>query len=265
MPLRAPVALPSDVRFMNALAFLLCLAFAGMVLASLGAWLVRQSLFGLSGIVVQGDVVHNNAVTLRANVAPRMAGNFFTVDLARTKAIFESVPWVRTATVQRQFPNRLKVMLQEHQAIAYWGVEGDTRLVNIFGEVFEANPADVESEDLPLLNGPQGQAGPVLQAYQALAPMFDKIDAVLEGVELSGQGGWRVRLDGGAELELGHGSIDEISARVQRFIATLAQVSSRYGSDLESADLRYSNGYAIRLKGVTTFGTSDKEDKKAKR
>jgi cell division protein FtsQ len=250
---------------MNALALLLCLAFALMVLVLLGAWLVRQSLFGLSGIVVQGDVLHNNAVTLRANVAPHMAGNFFTVDLARTKAIFESVPWVRTAVVRRQFPNRLKVMLQEHQAVAYWGDEDDTRLVNVFGEVFEANPADVEPEDLPLLNGPQGQAGLVLQAYQALAPMFEKIDAVVEGVELTGQGRWRAQLDGGAVLELGHGSIDEIKARVQRFTATLAQVSSRYGNELESADLRYSNGYAIKLKGVTTFSNGAKEDKKAKR
>ena len=48
-------------------------------------------------------------------------------------------------------------------------------------------------------------------------------------------------------------------------MATLSQVSSRYGRDLESADLRYSNGYALKLKGVTTLNPGDKDDKKVKR
>lgn len=260
-----PKPLPPDVRLMNALALVFGLVFAAMVLALVVAWLMRQSLFSLSAISVQGDVSHNNAVTLRANVAPRLAGNFFTVDLGRTRAVFESVPWVRRAVVQRQFPNRLKVVLQEHQAIAYWGPEGDSRLVNSFGEVFEANQGEVETEDLPQLSGPPGQAGLVLQAYQMLSPLFEKLDAVLERLELTGQGSWRARLDSGAVLELGHGSLDEIQAKAQRFIATLTQVSSRYGRDFESADLRYGNGYALKLRGVTTVNPGDKEDRKAKR
>lgn len=260
-----PTPLPQDVKLMNTFTVVLGLVFAAMVLALAVAWLMRQSLFNLSAIRMQGDLAHSNAVTLRANVAPKLTGNFFTVDLEHTRAVFEAVPWVRRAVVQREFPNRLKVVLQEHKAIAYWGPEGDARLVNSFGEVFEANQGDAEAEDLPLLNGPQGQAPLVLQAYQLLSPMFEAIDAVLEQLELSGQGGWRARLDNGAVIELGHGSFDEIQTRIRRFIATLTQVSSRYGRDLESADLRYSNGYAIKLRGVTTRNSGDKEDKKAKR
>ena len=116
-----PASLPPDIRLMNALSAVFCLIFAAMVLALLVAWLMRQPLFSLSAISVQGDVAHNNAVTLRANVAPRLTGNFFTVNLSQTRAVFESVPWVRKAVVQRQFPDRLKVVLQEHQAVAYWG------------------------------------------------------------------------------------------------------------------------------------------------
>jgi cell division protein FtsQ len=267
LPLPAPMtaSYPPDVRLMNALSVVFGLAFVAMVLTLVGSWLVRQSLFNLSAISVQGDVSHNNAVTLRANVAPRLAGNFFTVDMARARAVFESVPWVRKAVVQRQFPNRLKVVLQEHQAVAYWGPEGDTRLVNNFGEVFEANQGEVESDELPQLNGPPGQAVLVLQAYQALSPLFDKFDTALERLELTSQGGWRARLDSGAAIELGHGSVDDVSARTQRFLATLTQVSSRYGRDMESADLRYGNGYALKLRGVTTVNPGDKTDAKVKR
>ena len=263
--LSMPTPLPLDIRLMNSMATALGLVFAAMLLSLLGAWLMRQPLFALKAISVQGDLAHNSAVTLRANVAPRLSGNFFTVDLGRTRAVFESVPWVRKAVVQRQFPNRLRVMLQEHQAIAYWGGENDASLVNSFGEVFDANPGDVESESLPRLVGPKGQAALVLQAWQRLSPLFEKMDSSIERLELTGQGGWRASLDDGAQLELGHGSLEELETRVQRFMATLTQVSSRYGRDLESADLRYSNGYAIRLSGVTTVNPADAADKKVKR
>ena len=262
---RPAAVLPPDIRLMNALSVVFGLAFVALAMTLVVAWLARQSLFSLSAISVQGDVAHNNAVSLRANVAPRLAGNFFTVDLGRTRAVFESVPWVRQAVVQREFPDRLKVVLQEHRAIAYWGPEGDSRLVNTFGEVFEANQGDIEPDDLPQLNGPQGQSALVLQAYQGLAPLFEKLDTALEGLDLTAQGSWRARLDSGAELELGHGSLADIEARAARFVSTVTQVSSRFGRDLESADLRYGNGYAIRLRGVTTFNPADKDDKKAKR
>ena len=257
--------LPLDVRLMNFLAVVLGLVFAAMALAVGAAWLVRQSFFNLNAIQVGGDLMHNSAPTLRANVAPKLAGNFMTVDLESTRAAFEAVPWVRKAVVQRQFPNRLKVVLQEHKAVAYWGFDSDARLVNDMGEVFEANAGDVEAEKLPLLNGPTGQAPAVLQAYRALSPLFEEMDAVLEQLQLSGQGSWRAHLDTGAVIELGHGSLAELQPRLRRFIATVTQVSSRFGRDLETADLRYGNGYALRLRGVTTGEISAPDDKKKKR
>ncbi|MES2386168.1 MAG: cell division protein FtsQ/DivIB [Pseudomonadota bacterium] len=256
---------PMDVRLMNIASLLLGLAFAGM-LAALGiGWLVQQNLFRLTAIKVRGDVSHNNAVTLRANVVPRLNGNFFTVDLAGAQSAFESVPWVRRAVVQREFPNRLRVVLQEHKAVAYWGQDADAHLVNTYGEVFEANPGDVEAEDLPLLSGPEGQAALVLDAWRRLSPLFEKIDAHIEQLELTGRGSWRTRLDDGATLELGHGSLEEIESRVARFAATLTQVAGKFGKPLESADLRYGNGYAIKLRGVTTTVLGDKNNAKAKR
>lgn len=260
-----PQALPSDIRLMNLVATACCAVFAVMALGVVLAWLMRQSLFSLDGIVVHGDVTHNNAATLRANVAPRLVGNFFTVDLARTQALFESIPWVRKAVVQREFPNRLKVTLQEHVALAYWEQQGDTRLINRFGEVFEANLGDVEADELPQLKGPQGQAQLVLQVYQALAPAFEKHEDALTGLELTSQGSWRAELNSGALVELGHGTALDVQARVERFLGTLTQVASRFGRDLESADLRYGNGYALKLKGVTTMAPGDNDDKKAKR
>lgn len=247
--------IPLDIRLINATAAALFALFAVLAGSALLAWALRAPWFEIGRIVVTGDVSHNNALTLRANVAPRLRGSFFTLDLARARQVFESAPWVRKAVVRREFPNRLLVNLKEHQAVAYWGAESESRLVNSFGEVFEANVDEVEQDALPRLHGPDGQAALVLSAYQTLQPLFEGLDMSIDQLELSGRGGWVSRLDSGAAIQLGRGSVDEVRLRVVRFLRTLTQVTAQHGRKpeaLEAADLRHETGYAIRLRGVTT-------------
>jgi cell division protein FtsQ len=253
---------PMDVKLMNIAATALFTAGIVMLLAAVLWWALRHPLFAIAGITVQGDVAHNNAVTLRANVAPRLAGNFFTVNLERAREAFEGVPWVRAAIVRREFPNRLRVSLEEHRAVAYWGPESESRLVNTFGEVFEANSGDLEAEELPRLSGPQEQAALVLTMYRTLQPMFEALDLGLEHVALTARGSWQLELDNGAQVELGRGAPEEVVARTQRFLQTLTQVTSRYSrrpDSLVSADLRHGDGYAVRLRGVGTTGADAKK------
>lgn len=252
----AAVPLPIDVRLMNATATVLFVACALMAAAAVAWWAVRHPVFALARITVVGDVAHNSAAMVRANVAPRVAGNFFTVDLGAARQAFMQMPWVREAQVRREFPNRLRVILQEHRPVAFWGAEGDTTLVNSFGEVFEANPGDVEHESLPRLAGPQDQSAQVLAMYGRIAPLFEPLDLSLEQLTLTGRGSWQVRLDSGAQLELGRGTPDDVAARAERFAQTVTQAASRYGRKPEAvvaADLRHADGYAIRMRGVSTM------------
>jgi cell division protein FtsQ len=252
--------MPFDVKLMNLTASLLLAGFVLLALGGLVGWAVQHPVLAIRSVTVSGDVEHTNAITLRANVAPRLSGTFLTLDLAAARQAFEAVPWVRRAVVRREFPNRLKVVLQEHQAVAYWNTDGDSTLVNSFGEVFEANVGEVEQDALPRLSGPSGQSALVLAVYQALQPLFEGFDLSIDQLELTGRGGWRAQLDSGALIELGRGTQDEVVERSRRFLATLPQVTSRYGRTavaLESADLRHQDGYAIRLRGVSTLVSVD--------
>ncbi|MBO9678514.1 MAG: cell division protein FtsQ/DivIB [Acidovorax sp.] len=246
---------PLDVKLMNWTASALFVGCALLVLAAGARWALRHPVFAIHRIVVQGELVHNNAVTLRANVAHSLAGNFFTVDLGAARAAFEQVPWVRRAQVRREFPGALRVELQEHDAVAFWGPDTGSALVNSRGEVFEANAGDVEHEGLPRLHGPQGQSAEVLAMYRLLQPVFEPLGLSVEELELTGRGGWRATLDSEALVELGGGTPGEVVQRTQRFVRTLTQVAAQYrrrADTLESADLRHTDGYAVRLRGVTT-------------
>ena len=259
MATTAPV--PFDVKLMNLTATLVFAAFGVVLLAAGAWWVLRQPFFPIAGIKVDGEVTHNNAVTLRANVAPQLAGNFFTVDLARARTAFESVPWVRKAVVRREFPNKLRATLTEHVPVAHWGDEAGSKLVNGFGEVFEANVAEVDDQ-LPRLDGPVEQAGQVLGMYRLLAPLFQPYELSVVELGLSSRGSWHVLLDSGALVELGRGRSEEVVARTERFLRTVAQVAAQYGrtvASVEGADLRHNEGYALRMRGVTTVVNDPKK------
>jgi cell division protein FtsQ len=254
---------PMDVRLMNITAPVLFIACGLMLVLALGWWALRHPVFAIRGIVVQGDLGHNSVATLRANVAPKLAGNFFPVDLQKAREAFETVPWVRQAIVKRQFPNKLRVELHEQQPQAYWGTDSESRLVNAQGDVFDANPGDVEQEDMPRLTGPEGTSPQVLAMYRGLQPILQKLDLGIEQLSLSGRGGWTLHLDSGATVELGRGTMEEVQARCQRFVLTLTQVTAKYGrrpEALVAADLRYSDGYAVRLRGVATTEVAAKRN-----
>ena len=248
-----------DVRLMNITSALMFTGVAVLCVVMLLWWMVRHPVFDITGISVHGDVRHNNEVTLRANVVPRLQGSFFTVDLGKARASFENVPWVRQAMVQREFPDRLRVDIEEHEPVAYWGAEADSRLLNKQGEVFSANFGELDTENMPHLSGPDSESAKVWQMFVTLGPVFSQLELKINGLELTGRGSWRAQFKNGAHIELGRGSQDEVMARVNRLTQTLAQVSQRYGRPtqaLESADLRHMNGYALRLRGVSTLETT---------
>jgi cell division protein FtsQ len=257
------IQLPPDVRLMNGVSALLITLLALALVALAMSWLARLPVFGFRSIKVEGEVARNSVASLRANALPRLHGNFFTMNLNAGRQAFEAVPWVRRAVVQRVWPNRLTVQLEEHHVAAYWEgkVEGanadsdaaeESLLVNRHGEVFQANLGDVEDENLPVLSGPTGTAPHMLALWLRLNEAVAPLEGSVERLDLSGRGSWRMTLDKGAQIELGRGSDDDVVQRLAQFVRTVAQITSQYKRPLESADLRHADGYAVRLRGVST-------------
>jgi len=253
----APLRLPGDVRLMNVAVAIIVTALVGTLLAAGVLWLTRAPAFTLRIIEVQGTLTRSQVPTLRTHALPELAGNFFSIDLAEAQRAFESVPWVRRALVRRMWPDRLSVLIEEHEVQALWeasegDVSGMTRLVNTFGEVFEANLGDVEDEALPLFTGPEGRAAEMLALWKRLQPAFAAQGKRIERLSLSGRGSWRAELDRGVVVEMGRGSEPEVAERTERFLRTVGQLTARYRQPLLHADLRHADGYAVRLRGVST-------------
>lgn len=250
--------MPQDIRWMNAAtAALVGLALAVLLASSL-VKLSRLPFFNINRLQIEGELQRNNLATVRANAVPQLSGGFFNQDLVKARDAFEAVPWVRRAIVRRVWPNQLRVTLEEHRPAAYWHHEDrDDQLVNTFGEVFDANLGDVEDEPLPTLSAPvhpsPEQSRVMLDMLRRLQPLVATMQAEIDTLRLTDRGSWSLELDSGANIELGRGTEDEVAARLQRFVRTVPELHRQYPAPLQQADLRYPEGYAVKLRGVSTL------------
>ncbi len=225
--------------------------------------LMLMPWFSITRMTVAGrtayDTQFHNALTLRANVLPALTGNYFNLNLRTARERFEALPWIRSATVQRVFPNSLAVTLTAHVPVARWGEQTSDadieRLVNAQGEIFEASGGQMETDDLPMLTGADVDAGEVLALYTSLQTRLQASlpDQTITELSHTQQGLWHAKLSNDAVLELGTGSQTEVMQRTERWLQALPQITQKYNAHaIQSLDLRYPDGFALRLAGVTT-------------
>ena len=215
-------------------------AFAIFALAGIQL-LLNSSWFPLRELTVRGDLSHTKRGELEAAARGLVAGNFFAVDIAALREGLERLQWVRRADVRRVWPDRVEVTLEEHVALARWG---DTGLVNTFGELFAGQAEGA----LPTFAGPPRTEGEVTRRYRRYSDQLSPLGASLDQVILTPRFAWQRRLSSGLNIELGRDlPNDPAEARLARFVAAYPQTLGRIALRHESVDLRYPNGFALRV------------------
>ncbi|MDB5762695.1 MAG: FtsQ-type protein [Herminiimonas sp.] len=251
-----------DIKMLNATAnALLGLLALALLVAGLW-WLAQRPMFTLKVIRIEGTeempLRHVSPSTVRITALPRIKGNFFTTNLDAVRIAFESVPWVRKANVRREWPNKLIVTLEEHEPLGTWGEDG--RLVSVKGDVFTANLAEAEEDgELPEFAGPDGSEKEVVARFQDLHEWFAPANLAPDSVQLSSRYAWTVKLNNGMTVELGREqSRETLKARVERLVGIYPQLVARLQDRIESVDMRYPNGLALKASGLA-FGSGVKK------
>lgn len=199
--------------------------------------LVHLPLFPLRQVEVKGTLRHVTYQQVSYIVAREFKGNFFTLDLARVAASFEKLPWVRTVSLRRRWPDRLEVILEEHEAVARLAAGG---LVNGFGEVFQA----ASDEMLPIFDGPQASTRAMVEQYRQSLALLAPLGVEPVELSLNARGAWTLRLSDGVVLALGREHVNE---RLARFVASYDSTLARMPRPAVYVDLRYPNGFAARF------------------
>lgn len=197
-------------------------------------------------------------------------GNFFTVDIDRLRQSLGNLPWVRSASIRREFPHGLVLQLEEDQALARWN---NVALVNRQGEIFAAEnervmpqaaprPDEVrvsggvprasgtrrpplygESEQqLPLFIGQDEAAAEMTRQYAQFSQQLAGLDLRVTQLGLSARHAWQLHLSNGMVLELGR---DDMQQRLARFVEVYPYSLAAVSGKVKYVDLRYRNGFAV--------------------
>jgi cell division protein FtsQ len=162
-------------------------------------------------------------------------GNFFTVDIEQLRQSLEQLPWVRSVSIRREFPDRLAVQLEEHQVLARWN--GDA-LVNIQGEVFNA----YSEETLPAFIGQDGDSFEIKQRYGEFGQQLAALNLKVAQIALTPRHAWQLHLSNGMVLELGR---EEMEQRLARFVSVYPYSLAAMEGLVRYVDLRYRNGFSL--------------------
>lgn len=250
-----------DIRMLNATTgALLGLLLLGLVASGVW-WVAQRPMFTLKTIRVEGvgekQLRHVNTSTVRTTALPRIRGNFFTADLNAVRIAFEAVPWVRKASVRREWPNQLIVSVEEHEPLGIWGEDG--RLLSVQGDLFTANMAEAEEDgELKPFSGPNGSEKDVVALYRNLQQWLQPAGLAPESVQLSSRYAWTAKLSNGITVELGREQSDTtLKERVDRLTGIYPELVARLQDRIESVDMRYPNGLALKAQGLA-FGLNNK-------
>ena len=204
------------------------------------AWLSDPARFPLNTVEITGDLDHVDRTALERRLLPAAVGGFFSVDVAAVSRAARDEPWVKRALVRRVWPDKLVVEIVGHRAIARWGKDG---LLSDSGEVFAV--AGPLPDDLPALSGPDGAAPRrVFADYERFGRLLDGLPPV-RAVRQEARGAWQIGLANGLTIIVGR---KDVAARLKRFAAVYKSRLAGVAQPIESVDLRYSDGFAVRFK-----------------
>ncbi len=190
----------------SAVAALAALAAAGFALQrtgviARGVAAVEQRVFAwtascglaIGNVQVEGRGRASREAVLGA-VAVARGTPLLAIDPAQAKRRLEAVPWIRSASVERRFPDTLHIRLVERQPLAFWQRQGKLVLIDRDGVVIPTDRLD-SFGNLIVLVGPDAPAfatEPDLAAHVAAA------------VRIGGRR-WNLRLDNNVDVALPEG------------------------------------------------------------
>jgi cell division protein FtsQ len=211
-----------------------------------GIWYLAQpGTLPIQSVKVEGEFRYLAQQDVYEVVGGLASGGFFNVDVHAVKMAAESLPWVDSASVRRAWPDTLRLEITEQVPLARWG---EQKIVNMRGELFQPLMKDL-SDKLPKFTGPAGTGQKVAINYLSLSKRMAQINLRISEITLTDRRAWNVRLTNGLYLSMGRIVNNE---RLDRFISVYPKLLGEKTAQIDSVDLRYANGFAVRWKTRST-------------
>jgi cell division protein FtsQ len=195
-------------------------------------------------IEVEGRETTDGAMIMAALAAGR-GTPILAVDLWRTKAELEKLPWVRSAEIGRRLPHTLHVRLTERRPMALWQHGGKQQLIDRQGEVIPG--ADLgRFARLPLVVGDNAatRAAALIEMLGSEPALASRVTAAIRVDDRR----WNLRIDDSIEVLLPEENPDAAWAQ----LAAFERRNSLLKRDVQRVDMRLPGRLIVRVNAPPT-------------
>ena len=193
----------------------------------------------VADIRVEGRQTTDRETILEA-LGARPGTPILAVDPARAKRQLESLPWVRSALIERRLPDTLYVRLVEREPLALWQHAGKIELIDRTGAVIPVSRLD-QFAKLPLIVG-EDAAAHASELLAMLASEPDLASRVTAAVQVGGRR-WNLRIDNSINVLL---PADDPAA-AWADLARLQRSSAILQRDVQAIDMRLPDRLVVRI------------------
>ena len=217
--------------------------------------LYRPESFVVDQLKLRGKFRYLTPTDIESKIDTESLGNFFSIDLNKIKKDVESIAWVQSADVRREWPNTLLINLEEHRPVMSWkplqGITAENKnywltsageVVALADEVAITNPIELSgnAQDSHLI---------LAQTYQ-WKKQVEQYGMRLINVNLSNSHAWQLVLQyQDNEFEVLLGRTDSVQ-RLSRFLHLFDNQFRDSDQLLTRVDARYPNGLAIKSEKI---------------
>ena len=162
------------------------------------------------------------------------------LDAARTR--LEQLPWIRVASIERQYPGTIRVKIVERRPLALWQRKNELVLVDEIGDVITPRKLDRFHKMLVLVGKDAPAHATALLSILSREPdLKHRVNAAVR----VGDRRWNIRMDNGVYVRLPE---NDALAAWRRF-ARLERQHKLLKQDLLSIDLRIADQLIVRPRG----------------
>lgn len=210
----------------------------------MGAYFMLQEQmkkFPITAVKIHGQIIRTAKQEIWGSMSASLKQGFFGTDVAAIRANLKKLPWIETVKVEKIWPDKLAITVNEKTPIARWRGKG---LVTTSGDIVYTELLN-DADNLPMFWGNENQTKQMLASYLLMTDILKLSDIGVAEIEIMPDQGLRAILSNGIMLFLGQEGLPE---RLNRFTLAYRNKLQKMSHKIDYVDLRYVNGIAVGWK-----------------
>lgn len=197
-----------------------------------------------TGLIVREVIVEGRSKTKKSALLQALqvseGDNILAINITEMKDRINQLPWVKSARIERHFPNKISLTLVERTPMARWQTNRVLKLIDVHGDVIPRVDLTRFSH-LPIIIGKNAPkiAGQILKTLSNEPNLFRRV----KSLTLVSDRRWDVQLNNQINVNLP----EKNPGKAWAHLATVEQGHNIFDDQIQGIDMRLENQLIIKI------------------